>query len=115
MITLTIETSQEVSCAAGAIFGRQDPRIVRINKFTLEAVPEGHMLILCTHDKPGIIGNIGTVMGDNLLNIARLHFSREQVDQQAMVVLSTDTMVATDVLAKLRGLPHVISVLPLEM
>ncbi|OIP91888.1 MAG: phosphoglycerate dehydrogenase [Syntrophaceae bacterium CG2_30_49_12] len=115
MITLTIETSQEVSCAAGTIFGRQDPRIVRINKFTLEVVPEGHMLVLCTCDRPGVIGNIGATLGDNLVNIARLHFSREQADQQSLVVLSTDGMVSDDVLNKLRGLPHVISVTPLEM
>ena len=115
MITLTIKTSQEVSCAAGTIFGRQDPRIVRINKFTLEVVPEGHMLVLCTCDRPGVIGNIGATLGDNLVNIARLHFSREQVDKQALVVLSTDSMVTDDVLSKLRGMPHVISVTPLEM
>ena len=115
MITLTIKTSQEVSCAAGTIFGRQDPRIVRINKFTLEVVPEGHMLVLCTYDRPGVIGNIGATLGDSLVNIARLHFSREQVDKQALVVLSTDSMVSDDVLNKLRGAPHVISVTPLEM
>ncbi|MFA4917392.1 MAG: phosphoglycerate dehydrogenase [Syntrophales bacterium] len=115
MITLTIETSKEVSCAAGTIFGRQDPRIVRINKFTLEVVPEGHMLVLCTHDKPGVIGNIGTTMGDNHVNIARLHFSREQVEKQALVVLSTDSMANEEVLNKLKGMPHVISVTSLEM
>ncbi|MBN1615072.1 MAG: phosphoglycerate dehydrogenase [Deltaproteobacteria bacterium] len=115
MITVTLKTSQETICAAGALFGRQDLRIVRINKFTVEVVPEGHMLVLSNNDRPGVIGNIGTTLGENNLNIARLHLSREQVDKQALVVLTTDTLVPESVLEKLRSLPHVISVTSLEM
>ncbi len=73
------------------------------------------MLVLYNNDKPGVIGNIGTTLGQNNVNIARLHLSREQVDGQALVVLSTDSVVPETVLEKLRKLPHVISVMQLEM
>jgi D-3-phosphoglycerate dehydrogenase len=115
MISLTLKTSEEKSFAAGTIFGRQDPRIVRVNKFTVEVIPEGHMLVVSNYDRPGVIGNIGTTLGNNNVNIARLHLSREQVDQQALVVLTTDTMVSKDVLYKLQDLPNIISVTQLEM
>lgn len=115
LISLTVKTSQEVSSATATLFGRGDYRIVRINKFTMEVIPEGHMLVLYNYDKPGVIGNIGTTLGDNNVNIARLHLGREQVDQQALVVLSTDSAVPEDVLQKLRKLPHVISVKSLKM
>jgi D-3-phosphoglycerate dehydrogenase len=115
MITLTIKTSEEKSYSAGTIFGRQDLRIVRINQFTVEVIPEGHMLVVYNNDKPGVIGNLGTTLGNNNVNISRLHLSREQVDQKALVVLSTDTMVSEDVLGKLRSLPNIISVTQLEM
>jgi D-3-phosphoglycerate dehydrogenase len=115
MIALTVKTSQEASYAAGTIFGRQDSRIVRINKFTVEVIPEGHMLVVSNYDKPGVIGNLGTTMGTNNVNIARLHLSREQVDKEALVVLTTDTMVSEDVLGKIRSLPNIISVTQLEM
>jgi D-3-phosphoglycerate dehydrogenase / 2-oxoglutarate reductase len=115
LIRLTIKTSQEESSAAATLFGKEDQRIVRINKFTLEVIPEGHMLILYNYDKPGVIGNIGTTLGNNNVNIARLHLGREQVDQQALVVLSTDSAVPEEVLQKLRNLPHVISVKSLKM
>jgi D-3-phosphoglycerate dehydrogenase len=81
----------------------------------MEVIPEGHMLVLYNYDKPGVIGNIGTTLGNNNVNIARLHLGREQVDQQALVVLSTDSAVPEDVLQKLRNLPHVISVKSLKM
>jgi D-3-phosphoglycerate dehydrogenase / 2-oxoglutarate reductase len=115
MIALTVKTTEEVRFAAGAIFGRQDPRIVRIDKFSLEAIPEGNMLVLYNYDKPGVIGNIGTTLGSNAVNIARLQLSREQVDGQALVVLSTDSVVPEDVIKKLSSLPNMISVVQLEM
>jgi D-3-phosphoglycerate dehydrogenase len=115
MISLTVKTSEKKSCTAGTIFGRREPRIVRINKFTVEVIPEGHMLVLSNYDKPGVIGNIGTTLGANNVNIARLHLSREAVDKQALVVLTTDTMVSKDVLNKLQSLPNIISVTQLEM
>ena len=77
MIALKVKTTKEKSYAAGAIFGRQDPRIVRIDQFTLEVVPEGNMLVLYNYDKPGVIGNLGTTLGNNGINIARLQLSRQ--------------------------------------
>lgn len=115
MISVVVKTAKETMFAAGAIFGREEPRIVRINKFTVEAIPEGRMLVLYNNDKPGVIGNIGTTLGENGVNIARLHLSREQVDGQAMVVLGTDSVVSPELLDKLRKLPNMISVTELEM
>jgi len=115
MIALTVKTSEEESCVAGTIFGRQEPRIVRINKFTVEVVPEGNLLVVSNYDKPGVIGNLGTTLGAKKVNIARLHLSREKIDQQALVVLSTDTLVSADVLKKLQELPNIISITQLEM
>jgi D-3-phosphoglycerate dehydrogenase / 2-oxoglutarate reductase len=115
MISLTVKTAEEKSCTAGTIFGRQEPRIVRINEFTVELIPEGHMLIVSNNDKPGVIGNIGTTLGANKVNIARLHLSRGQVEKRAIVVLTTDSMVSRDVLDKLQGLPNIISITQIEM
>lgn len=115
MISLTVKTASGEGFAAGAIFGRQDPRIVMIDKFFLDVIPEGNMIILYNYDKPGVIGNIGTTLGNNNINIARLHLSREQVDGKALVVISTDSLLSEHVLKKLRDLPNVISVTQLEM
>ncbi|MBE9546086.1 MAG: phosphoglycerate dehydrogenase [Proteobacteria bacterium] len=115
MISLTVKTTSGESLAAGTIFGRQDPRIIRIDKFTLEAVPEGNMLVIYNNDKPGVIGDIGTTLGNNNVNIAMLQLSRKQVDGQALVVLSTDSMVPEEVINKLRNVPNIISVTQLEV
>lgn len=115
MVSLRIKTSKEESYAAGAIFGRQEPRIVKIDKFTVEVNPQGHMLIVYNYDRPGVIGNIGTTLGENNINIARMHLSLDEEVKQALVVVSTDSVVPEGVMEKLRSLPHFISVKNLHM
>ena len=66
-------------------------------------------------DTPGVVGNLGTTLGDSKVNIARLHLSRDAQAKKALVVLNTDSPVSSDVLEKLRKLPHVISVVPIKM
>jgi len=115
MISLTVKTSTDKGFAAGAIFGRRDPRIVQINEYPLDVIPEGHMVLVYNNDRPGVIGNIGTTLGSSGINIARLHLGREKVEGKALVVLSTDSMVTDDALKQLRELPHVISITKIEM
>jgi D-3-phosphoglycerate dehydrogenase len=115
MITLNVKTSKETSVTAGALFGKHDPRIVRINEFSVEIIPEGHMLAVSNDDRPGVIGNLGTTLADNKVNIARLHLSRDTEAKHALVVLNTDSAVPETVLEKLRKLPHVISIKPIKM
>jgi len=115
MIALTIKTSKETSQTAGAVFGKNDLRIVRVNDFSVEIMPEGYMLAVSNEDMPGVIGNLGTTLGDHKVNIARLNLSRDAQAKKALVVLNTDSPVASDVLDKLRKLPHVVSVTPIKM
>ena len=115
LITLTIKTDKETNLAAGTIFGKKDLRIVRANKFILDIIPEGHILLLSNDDKLGVVGNIGTTLAQDGVNIARLHLSRDQVEHKALVVLSIDGVIGAETLQKLRGLPHVTSVTYLEM
>ncbi len=115
MITLTLKTAKAVTTTAGALFGLREPRIVRINAFTVDVIPEGHLLMLYNHDRPGVIGNVGTAIGDANINIARMHWSRLQEQQKAMVVFSTDTPLDSDMLKRMKETANVISVHQLDM
>ncbi|PKN21021.1 MAG: phosphoglycerate dehydrogenase [Deltaproteobacteria bacterium HGW-Deltaproteobacteria-6] len=115
MIEVTIKTSKETSRTAGAVFGKNDLRIVRVNEFSLEIIPEGYLLAVSNDDQPGVIGNLGTTLGNHNVNIARLHLSRDAQAKKALVILNTDSAVGTDVLEILRKLPHVLSIKPIKM
>ena len=95
---------------AGALYGKKEPRIVMVDGFSVEVVPEGDMLFLTNNDKPGVIGDIGTLLGENKINIARMQFGREKRGGKAISVVSVDTTPGKDLMEKLRKLPNVLSV-----
>lgn len=108
-ITIKVKTKEEENLIEGALFGKKEPRIVRIDKFFLDAVPEGYLLVLHNYDKPGVIGNVGTLLGSGNINIARLHLGRQAVGGEAVSVWNIDTPLPTDLLSKLLKLPYMIS------
>jgi D-3-phosphoglycerate dehydrogenase / 2-oxoglutarate reductase len=95
--------------AAGAVFGRSTMRLVKLNDFFLEAVPEGHILMLHNRDVPGVVGRVGTLLGQHGVNIAGLELGREKVGGQAVSLFHVDDPVPEAVLAELRKAPEIIS------
>ncbi|MBI4949283.1 MAG: phosphoglycerate dehydrogenase [Deltaproteobacteria bacterium] len=114
-ITIKVKTKETESVVEGALFGKKEPRIVRIDKFFLDAVPEGYLLLLQNEDKPGVIGNVGTLLAANNINIARLHLGRQSVGGEAVSVWSIDTPLAKGLIEKLLKLPHMISADVIEL
>ena len=94
---------------AGAVFGRSTMRLVKLNDFFLEAVPEGHILMLHNRDVPGVVGRVGTLLGQHGVNIAGLELGREKVGGQAVSLFHVDDPVPEAVLAELRKAPEIIS------
>lgn len=108
-ITIKVKTKDEENLIEGALFGKKEPRIVRIDKFFLDAVPEGYLLILHNEDKPGVIGNVGTLLSSNNVNIARLHLGRSSVGGEAVSVWSVDQPLSKGLIDKILKLPNIIS------
>jgi D-3-phosphoglycerate dehydrogenase len=110
LVDVRVKTTEGENEAAGTIFGKSDPWIVRVNQFLLEVVPDGPMLLFDAQDRPGVIGNIGTVLGEHGLNISRMQFGREQEEGEALVILNMDGSVPAEVVDQLKALPYVQSV-----
>jgi D-3-phosphoglycerate dehydrogenase len=115
LITVKVFSSQGMNKVAGTIFGQKDPRVVNINNFRLELHPFGRFVLIHNHDKPGAIGSIGTLLGDNSINISRMRVGQEQGGDKTMIFLRTDDIIPEDVMAKLRDLPLIINVTPFEL
>jgi D-3-phosphoglycerate dehydrogenase len=99
----------------GAVFGGSTVRLTRIDDFFMEAVPDGYILMLHNRDVPGVVGNVGTLLGQNRINIAGVELGRENVGGMAISLFHVDEAVSDDVLAQLRTLPHVVSANLLEL
>jgi len=110
MIALKIKANGRESYVAGTLFSKKDPRVVLIDKFKVEIVPEGELLLIYNNDKPGVIGNIGMLMGKNNINIARMHFGRETAGGMAISVVSIDSVPTPEVIEEIKRLPNILSV-----
>ena len=110
MIALRLKAKDKESFVAGTLFSKKDPRIVFIDNFKVEIVPEGELLFMYNNDKPGVIGNIGTLLGKNNINIARMHFGRETPGGTAISVVSIDALPSPQVIEEIRKLPNILSV-----
>ncbi|MDI6784864.1 MAG: phosphoglycerate dehydrogenase, partial [bacterium] len=93
LIAVTIKTETKESTAVGALFGKNDPRIVRLDGFHVDAVPFGYMVILSNEDMPGIIGSVGVTLGKHKINIAGLTLGRKEKGGLAVTGLNVDEFV----------------------
>src|ERR1044071_4187619 len=108
-ITVKAKKGKENLEVEGAIFGAKHPRIVRVNSFYLEAVPEGYILVLQNKDVPGVVGAVGTILGNNGMNIAGMELGRSQKGGNAISFTHVDEAVTKQALDELRALPQIVS------
>ena len=99
----------------GAIFQDQQPRIVRIDDFMLEAIPEGPTLLILNRDQPGVVGTVGTILGDAGLNISRMQLALHRERSEAAMLVNVTASPPTEVLVRLREISNVISAELLEL
>ena len=115
LITIKTITLTKTNTVSGTIFGKKDPRVTKINNFRVEMTPIGHLALINNVDKPGAIGSIGTTLGENNINIARMQVGQEKEGDRNIIFLRTDTSIPDGVAEKLRALPLVKSVITLEL
>jgi D-3-phosphoglycerate dehydrogenase len=98
----------------GTLFGGDKPRLVEIKGIAIEAELAPHMLYITNADKPGLIGALGTTLGDAGLNIATFHLGRAAPGGEALALIELDQAIPPNILAKVRQLPHIRQAMPLE-
>lgn len=110
-VSIYLRSGSKEDCLVGAVFGKDGPpRLVRMNQYFGEAILEGNMLIMENLDKPGIIGAIGVLLGENKINIAGFHLGRDQEGGKAVAFINVDAPVPKEVLKKASELPNILSV-----
>jgi len=100
---------------AGAVFHGGQPRIVRIDKFMLEAIPEGPTLLIHNLDQPGVVGTVGTILGEGQINISRMQLALDNERQEAAMLVNIDRIPSDAVLERLRSVPQIVTALLVEL
>ena len=90
-------------------------RILQINHFYLEAIPDGHNLLIHNLDVPGMIGTIATALGNHGINISRMAVGQEKEEKRNVILLTTSISIDDTILQELRGLENIFSVRKIEL
>ena len=99
---------EEKVSVAGSFFGlAQHPRIVRLNSQPVEIVPDGILFMMTNKDRPGIVGHLGTVLGNHGVNIANMSLGRDREGGQALTALNIDSVPPAECLAELEADPDI--------
>ena len=96
LISVTLRSETKSICIEGTVFANNDHRIVSIDGFRVDAIPSGHMLISRNLDRPGVIGFIGTILGEHTINIGAMFNSRENIGGGALTVYNIDDPISED-------------------
>ncbi|MBT7955026.1 MAG: phosphoglycerate dehydrogenase [Rhodospirillaceae bacterium] len=114
LITLTLTTESQTRTISGTLFAGDRPRIVEIKGIPMDAELGPNMLFITNEDKPGLIGSLGTLMGENNINIATFNLGRNEEGGDAISLVETDEPISEELAAKVKALPHVVRALPLK-
>lgn len=107
VMTVTVKTEQRDRSVSGTLFTGKEPRIVDIEGVRIEAGLSDNMLFIRNEDKPGLIGQVGTMLGESGQNIANFHLGRTPKGDSAICLVSLDSELPDDIMDKIREIPQV--------
>lgn len=103
LVTLRVRSDAGEMRVSGTLFGEKNARIVDVNGFHVEFRPAGHLLYMLNHDVPGVVGKVGTILGDREINIAEYNLARASDKGVAMAIVTVDSPLDEATLAFLRS------------
>lgn len=115
LISVTLKTEDRESTVAGTIFGKSDPRIVQVDDYHINAIPLGYVIMVYNKDLPGMIGAVGTILGENGINVADMSVGRTSSKDLALMVINIDSLAPKEVLHKISDLDNIFYVKQLKL
>jgi D-3-phosphoglycerate dehydrogenase / 2-oxoglutarate reductase len=109
-IRTSVSSTNAEQTVSGMVFAGGEGRITEIGNFSIEAIPTGFMLVAKNKDVPGVIGKIGTLLGEAQVNISRFYLGRQEKGGEALAVIEIDSPLEDKILNDLRNIEPVILV-----
>ncbi len=115
LITVKVKTENEEKYVSGTLLNSYGPRIVNLNGYTVDFNPTGNLLLMEHTDKPGIIGDIGRILGNANVNIATMQVGRNEVGGKAVAFIMVDNLVEDIVLEEIKKANGVSNIYQVEL
>ena len=110
LITINVKTEKDYHKVSGTLFGREEPRVVEIDEFEVEAVPKGAIVLIENYDRPGVIGKIGSLLGSKGINIDQMHVGRKKEGEAALSMIQLKEPVPDEIIDELKQVKNIISI-----
>ena len=107
LMVVRLKTSESDFSVAGTLFGRNHLRLVDVDGVEVDAIPQGHVLFIKNDDTPGVVGHLGTVLGERSINIARMTVGRKPGSGRAVMIIEVDSAVPAEVTSAVAAIPGV--------
>lgn len=103
-ISVQVSDGVHTNSVSGVVINENNYRIIEINGMDSDIEPEGNIIIISNVDKPGIIGKIGTLLGENNINIAKMFVARKYVGSEAITFINVDNEISSDLVNKISAI-----------
>lgn len=110
LLTVSLKYKDREELVAGSMFGKVHPRLVRVGEFYLEAVPDGSILVIHNEDQPGVVGNVGTLLSKNGINISRMQLGLSRKNNKALALYNIEGDISDSIISELKNISGILSV-----
>jgi D-3-phosphoglycerate dehydrogenase len=107
LLSTTVKSEGGEMRVAGTVFGKADARIVEVDRYRIDLVPSGLNLFVWHKDQPGIIGRVGTILGNSRINIGGMQVGRQCVGGEAVMALTVDEAIPLEVCREIEAGPGI--------
>jgi len=114
-VRVTVTGEKGIHTATGTPGRKGESRLVDLEGYEIDAVMEGPIVIIRNQDRPGVIGSVGTLLGNRGINVSRMQVGLDEEGGQALALWNVDSLVGSDTLDELRGIEYVSSVHTLRL
>ncbi len=115
LLTVEMKTKSSVRSVAGTLLNGLGPRIVRVDQYSVDVMPEGHLLVIHHQDLPGVIGKMGSLLAQYQINIATMQVDRSDVGGKAIMILTVDKFLDKEELSGLKQLEEISDVTAVDL
>lgn len=115
LLTVEVKTATETRSVAGTLLNGLGPRIVKVDKYSVDVTPEDHIVVIYHQDQPGVIGRMGSILAQHHINIATMQVDRVDIGGEAIMMLKVDRHMAQEELDELKSLEEIHDVTAIDL
>ncbi|MGP4106426.1 phosphoglycerate dehydrogenase [Virgibacillus sp. L01] len=115
LLTVEVKTATETRSVAGTLLNGLGPRIVKVDKYSVDVTPEDHIVVIYHQDQPGVIGRMGSILAEHQINIATMQVDRVDIGGEAIMMLKVDRHMEQAELDELKSLEEIQEVTAIDL